>query len=175
MQMHDFFSDLVVLHPKGVTGVTGVARVTTHAKPASFKQLEQEGARHTFQSECVSASILSPSHATPNSPLDDAETITHESPNFPGFPLPETPVTPVTHDFGLSIAEWQEEYEERAAILEFDGGYPRREAEWHAMSATLFYYTQRCNVSMQSDAFHCFISAICAASRFDPNQGENHA
>lgn len=27
---------------------------------------------------------------------------------------------------------WQEMYEERAAIMEYDGGMPRKQAEWEA-------------------------------------------
>ena len=34
-----------------------------------------------------------------------------------------------THISGILLPEWMEEYEERAAILEFDGGLDRQEAE----------------------------------------------
>lgn len=40
-----------------------------------------------------------------------------------------TPVTPETPLGGHNAEYWQEMFEERAAIMEFDGGVPRAEAE----------------------------------------------
>ena len=43
--------------------------------------------------------------------------------------FPATPATPETPCNGHDAAYWQEIYEERAAIMEFDGGLARAEAE----------------------------------------------
>ena len=41
----------------------------------------------------------------------------------------ETPATPVTPNNGYDDEYWQELYEERAGIIEYDGGLSRAEAE----------------------------------------------
>jgi len=41
----------------------------------------------------------------------------------------ETPATPETPYHAHDAHDWREMYEERAAIMEFDGGLPRLEAE----------------------------------------------
>ncbi|MCH8683885.1 hypothetical protein [Pedomonas mirosovicensis] len=43
-----------------------------------------------------------------------------------------TPLTPAPQGVGIGDADLLDDYEERAAIMEFDGGLPRQEAEARA-------------------------------------------
>ena len=43
--------------------------------------------------------------------------------------VPHVPLVPHENDIGWNEARWRDAFEERAAILEYDGGFSRSEAE----------------------------------------------
>jgi len=47
-------------------------------------------------------------------------------------PVPHVPHVPLENDNSWSEEDWQAAFDERAAILEYDGGFPRAEAERRA-------------------------------------------
>lgn len=47
-------------------------------------------------------------------------------------PVPHVPHVPLENDDGWNEEDWHFAFEERAAILEYDGGFPREEAERRA-------------------------------------------
>lgn len=117
--------------------VTGVQGVTTAANSSNSAAARRSAPETPDPPEGVQgvtglAEIGVPLHlCTPSSP--DGVTVRHpsEAPEIPRSVEAVTPRTPVT----LANDDLMEEFEERAAIMEYEGGLSRAEAETAAARA----------------------------------------
>ena len=115
MAMHDFFKGLKPVIASGVAGVSGVAPPDNTADACAFPKIGERNTlcnttlQNDFQGVCVGV-------ATKNK----AECWIGRN---------ETPATPKTPVQRYDVEYWQDLYEERAAIMEFEGELPRLEAE----------------------------------------------
>lgn len=113
MRMHEFFVGLKPVMPlAGVSGVSGGA--------VSRKHAESQDA----------AGITSHNTGCNTDPASGVwQRVAAETEAHPGATSYETPATPETRSAEMDAADWRDVFEERAAIMEFDGGLSRADAE----------------------------------------------
>ncbi len=114
MAMHDFFKGLKPVIASGVAGVSGVAPANN---PSNHHIFTQSAERNT---SCNTAA-----RHEAEGVLTGVSTGHQANCRIPPYETPATPETPDPfHD-----EYWHDFYEERAAIMEFEGELPRLEAE----------------------------------------------
>lgn len=131
MKMHDCFAGLLPTIPQ--KGVTGVASVTPAARTIESNELAATNQCNTSTSAGVQRVSELPwqhlSHTLPHGGVSGQAA--ENNGNYESV----TPVTPET--------PWREHYEERAAIMQYSGGFPRDKAEVMAYWDTFAQFAQR--------------------------------
>ncbi len=167
MGMREFFVGLEV--PEHLRRVSGVACVAGGANPLTVNTItraEYCNTSATLQGVGVVSAIEEVKHKTPAIVRGSTPSGSNITTILQLVATNKTPDTPETPDVRL-VQEWRERYEERAAIIEHDGGYLRREAEWLAMNDVLTQYSQAYGIPMNSDNFYTFMRALIAAAEFN--------